>query len=151
MKMNISKRSFGQCEVKLGFIGFSDPAFAKKLDFDVQSNLFLQKSENRDLFKLENGNEALHGEFGDIPNRFFEVFFNVNEYSDHFQFEFSVSEQSLKIGDNLEPYWDDMRVLWRERMRVRILESGYDEGDTIRVVHEFAASIALMIRDFLAE
>lgn len=153
MKMTISKKSLGQYapEVKVEFLGFSSLDFARKLGFDVKTPFFLQMSANRDLFNLKNGNEALMGEFKEIFNRKFEVSFDIDESTDHFKFEYTVSEQKLKIGEDLEFFYEDSYVLWHESLRVRVLESDYDSKDTTRVIHEFCAAIAIMIRDVLAQ
>lgn len=151
-KMTISKKSFGEYanEVKVEFLGFSSVEAAKKLDFDVETPVFLQMSANRDLFNLENGHTVLLGEFREFSNRNFEVSFHISEYTNHFLFEYTVREARLKISEDFETFYEDSQVLWRENFRVKVLESDYDDKDTQRVIYEFCASIALMIRDILA-
>lgn len=149
MKMNISKQKNEFAREVEARVSFRSDSFANALDYKKKSSVFLTMSSNRDLFNLRNDHDFLN--VACALGRRVSVKFFVLEYTTHTEVEFTIIESRLKFHEDLTCDSDDEQILFRERMRVEVLTSDYDEQDTTRVVREFAASVALSIVDKISE
>lgn len=149
MKMKISKQKNEFAREVEARVSFRSDSFANALDYKQTSSVFLAMSSNRDLFNLSNDHDFLNVTCR--LSRQVSVKFYVSEYTTHTEVEFIIVEPKLKFYGDLTCDSDDEQVLFREKMRVEVLTSDYDEQDTTRVVHEFAASVALAIANKISE
>lgn len=149
MRMNISKQKNEFTREVEARVSFNSDSFANALDYKQKSSVFLAMSSNRDLFNLSNDHDFLNVTCN--LDRRVSVKFFVSEYTTHTEVEFTIVEPKLRFYGDLTCDSDDEQILFRERMRVEVLTSDYDEQDTTRVVHEFAASVALAIANKISE
>ena len=145
--INVSKKSESFAHDIAVSVSFSSEELAKTLGYEKEINLFLSVKPNPAWSILSNEHDSLH--ISCEADRQVLVRFFLTEYSNFTEVEFVVVEPKLKIFQDLTAHFIGKQTLFRERMRVKVLETAYRKADTTRIVHEFVASVVLAIADKL--